>query len=38
MFSFADRDILMRYIGGGIGHFKQDIGKTAATVNEPTGE
>lgn len=26
--------MLMRYIGGGIGHFKQDIGRTAADTEE----
>ncbi|KAG9091927.1 hypothetical protein FRC06_000322 [Ceratobasidium sp. 370] len=27
---FGDRDMLMRYIGGGIGHFRQNVGRSAA--------
>ncbi|KAG9089054.1 hypothetical protein FRC06_001731, partial [Ceratobasidium sp. 370] len=31
---FVDRDMLMRYIGGGVGHYRQSIGKTAINADE----
>ncbi|KAG8793964.1 hypothetical protein FRC12_001023 [Ceratobasidium sp. 428] len=35
---FVDRDMLMRYIGGGMGHFRQKAGQAAATTKEPEDE
>ncbi|QRV90230.1 hypothetical protein RhiJN_18248 [Ceratobasidium sp. AG-Ba] len=31
---FVDRDMLMRYIGGGIGHYRQKAGRCGATVED----
>lgn len=36
--SFVDRDMLMRYIGKGVGHFKQEIGQTGEGEGEGEGE
>ncbi|KAG9120845.1 hypothetical protein FRC07_003499 [Ceratobasidium sp. 392] len=35
---FVDRDILMRYVGGGVGHYRQTIGNTAAQVDNTADE
>lgn len=35
---FVDRDMLMRYVDGGVGHFKQGIGETGVTVEDATGK
>ncbi|QRV80198.1 hypothetical protein RhiJN_08213 [Ceratobasidium sp. AG-Ba] len=35
---FVDRDMLMRYIGGGVGHFRQKAGQAAASAEESEDE
>ncbi|KAG8729610.1 hypothetical protein FRC10_003580 [Ceratobasidium sp. 414] len=34
---FVDRDMLMRYVGGGVGHYQQSAGGTTANMDEIPG-